>query len=155
MKIGIIVYSETDNTYSVATKLYNELNKKCSVNLSRIEATRDKKNGLIKIDNYPDTNCDVIIFASYVEGFALNPVMKKYLTELNTLKDKQILCFVTEAFPYSWMGGNQAIKRMKDICTSKEANIINTGVIHWGKKNREENIDNLIKDFTKTINDIK
>jgi flavodoxin len=155
MSIGIIVYSQTGNTYSVATTLYNHLVKGgYKVELKRIEADRDiKKNpNAFEITTKPSIEkYDTIVFASYVEAFSLCPVMKKYLSDIKSLKNKKVAYFVTEMFPYSWMGGNHAIGKMKEICNSKGAISLTSSVVNWKNKHREELIKRVIDNITSDL----
>ena len=157
MKIGIIVYSQTGNTYSVASKLYETLKSDGkNVEIERIEAIRDmkKNSNVFNITNYPNIDkYDIVVFASYVEAFMLNPVMKKYLESIKSLENKKILCFVTQHFPYAWLGGNNAIKKIKSICESKKASIKVSKVINWSNKKREDMIKNLLNEFKECINE--
>ena len=57
--------------------------------------------------------------------------------------------FVTQAFPYAWMGGNRAIRQMKAICEKKGAQIDNTAVINWRSKKRNANIREAIERLSK------
>lgn len=151
MKIGIIVYSQTGNTYSVAEKLQNALIKKGhKVNIEKIEASRDPKQPtVINLTKIPDINkYDSVVFATFVEAFCLCPVMIKYLDQIKTLKGKNITGFVTQFFPYPWMGGNHAIKQMKKACASKDNNISISAIVNWKNKKRDKLIDQLIEDFT-------
>lgn len=151
MKIGIVVYSQTGHTLSVAERLHDSLKSKGKdVTLAKIGSTRNMKNNpsnfeitkAPKIDNY-----DIIIFASYVEAFMLCPVMKRYLSDVTSLKGKKVWCFVTEQFPYAWMGGNKANRKIASICKEKGATVEKAKVINWGNKKREDMIKKLINDF--------
>ena len=148
MKIGIIIYSETGNTLSVGVKLKEELELlKIDVNLHNIELTDDSnaRRNIIKFkDNINLDSYDMLIFGSPVQAFSLSLVMSKYLKEAN-LNNKKVMCFVTQAFPFSWMGGNRAIKQMNNICLKKDAEIINNGIINWYRKDKEERVEKLIK----------
>lgn len=157
MKIGIIVYSQTGNTYSVALKMQEALTKKGhSVDIEKIEAIRDEKQPALNIKLAKTPNVekyDGIIFATFVEAFCLCPVMDTYLKQLKSLKNKKVALFVTQFFPYPWMGGNHAIKQMKKNFTLKDCNTDLTGVINWKNKNREENIKKLTEQFTTYFNE--
>jgi flavodoxin len=152
MKIGIIVFSKTGNTYSVAKKLSASLVKEGhDVNIEIIDAKRNDKTfplviNLIKtpsIDKY-----DGVVFASFVEAFSLCLEMKAYLNQLESLENKKVAAYVTKGLPFSWTGGRSAIKKIQVICEAKNATISKTGIISWSSKKRNENIDYLIKDFT-------
>ncbi len=140
MKIGIIVYSNTGHTLSVAKELEKKLKTKHEVELKEVKGNRK---GNVVLTNTPSIEkYDYIIFASFVEAFQLNEVMKKYLKELD-LKNKRISAFVTEAFSKPWLGGNNAIKQINKI-----VNLEKSGIINWNNKKREEQITNLINDFS-------
>ena len=148
MKIGIIVYSATGNTYSVANQLHEKLAMLGhDVTIDRIlikNITQPGKN--IDFDNIPDTKeYTSIIFASPVEAFTLNKVMQEYLTQISSLDGKKISCFVTQHFPYPWMGGNQAIARIKKLCKAKGATIDKIGIVNWTNKRRKQMIADVVE----------
>jgi flavodoxin len=152
MKIGIILYSYTGNTLSVAERLKVVLcNKGHEVSLERIKAIDEDPNSgkPILLAEIPDASqYDEIIFGAPVRAFSLNPIMKVYLGKLPDLQGKNISCFVTEYFPKAWMGGNNAIKQMKRIVREKNGNIIHCGVINWSNSKREEQINEMLTLFS-------
>ncbi|HOC06143.1 MAG TPA: flavodoxin family protein [Bacillota bacterium] len=151
MKIGIIVFSHTGNTLSVAEKLQAKLTAAShSVQLEQVtaaeESPRAEKAGL---RNAPDTSSyDMLIFATPVWAFSLPPVMKLYLDQIPTLKGKAVGCFVTQTFPFPWMGGNRTIRQMVSACEALGGNVFHTAVINW-TRGRETSIAQLIEDFSK------
>jgi flavodoxin len=151
MKIGIIIYSKTGNTWLVGEKIKEKLLRDGHiVDIFRLEIIDEISlvEGKTKFKSLPEINdYDVIIFGTYVEAFSLNPTMKEYLNQVESLKEKVVGCFVTQHFPYPWMGGNRAIKQMKKRCEIKGAIIYETGIVNWGSKKR--NI--MIKDVVKLI----
>lgn len=152
MKIGIIVYSQTGNTYSVALKIRDALIRKGhSVDVEKIEAVRDTKQNInnIQITKVPDIEkYDGLIFASFVEAFSLCPVMDKYLKQLKSLSDKKVAIYVTQFFPYPWMGGKHAIKQFKKNLILKDNHTNETGIVNWKNKNRDEIIEKLVEQFS-------
>lgn len=152
MKIGIIVYSQIGNTSSVASSLYDKLKKeKYDVSLEKIEALRDmkKNNRNFKIINAPDLDkYDFLILASYVEGFMLCPVMKEYLKNISSKKNKRALAFLTHLFPFHWMGANHAMKEMISFSKKKEIIVQKTEIIDWSNKKRGKEIEILIDEFS-------
>lgn len=151
MKVGIILYSQTGNTLSVAEKLKESISKKHHVTIERIEV-EDKsipRKNPFKLKTLPSIdNYDILIFGSLVEAFSLSPVTKDYLKQINSLKDKKVLLYVTEHFPKPWLGGNHAIKQMKKIVERKDGNILDTKVINWGSNKREDMINDLVIKFS-------
>lgn len=107
MKIGIIVYSKTGNTYSVAKRIKDNL-------------------------------------GGQVDLFRLNQRMSQYLNEISNLSGKEVYLFVTQYFKYPWLGGNNAIKQMINICQNKNAEVYGTKVINWTNKKREQQILELV-----------
>ncbi len=156
MKIGIIIYSNTGNTNSVALKLQEKLTAGGhSVSLEQLKITGEWRPGSpglnnIRLETIPDTaQYDALIFGAPVQGFSLSPVMTYYLQQISALRNKQIACLVTQAFPYPWMGGNQSMGQMKRLCESKDATVCGTGIVNWMNKKREQQISNLVEEFYK------
>jgi menaquinone-dependent protoporphyrinogen IX oxidase len=151
MNIGILVYSYTGNTLSVAERLKSSLeNKGQSVTLMSLKATDENPNQT-KIDliSIPDlSSYDRIILASPVRGFQVSPIMKAYLQQTSPLKDKPVACFVTHAFPFAWLGGKTAIKMMTELVNAKQAKVVLTGIINWGNRKRETEIIALLDRFS-------
>jgi NAD(P)H dehydrogenase (quinone) len=150
VNIGIIVHSDTGNTYSVAQRILEELLREGhSVSLKKVIAIDDKQKDIRKIQlkTIPDVGAyDALIFGAPVRGFSLSPVLSAYLSQIPSLQRKKIECFVTQFFPYPWMGGNRAIKQMKDICQLKNGKVIETGIVNWSSKHRNEKIDFLVEE---------
>ena len=147
MKIGIIIYSQTGHTYSVANKLMKKLSEvKHFIEVKRLNPIGEVNPGIknIEFESIPDIkDYDVVIFGSPVWAFSLCPVFKIYLNKLSSLENKKIICFVTMAFPFTWMGGKRAISQMKKICMTKGSILQTTQVINWSNK-RNEKIDKFI-----------
>lgn len=150
MKIGIVVYSQTGNTFFVVKKLKEELEKKGNeVGIERLEPINSDdvhpKAKEIEYKELPDLKkYDAYIFASPTQAFSLSTGMKSYLKDIENLNNKQVGCFVTKGLPFNWTGGNRAVKQMTNILKAKEANIVETGIIKWTKNSKEKDIENLI-----------
>jgi flavodoxin len=151
MKIGIILFSETGNTYSVAKKLKEHLKHK-DVTIEKIEIKRlsnDRSHF-----NFLHEPCvkdyDLIIFGAFTEGFMLTPVMKEYLSN-QELTNKKVMAFITHFFPYAWMGGNHSLKQMVNLLEEKGSKILSTGIINWKSSKRSKDIDDLVNNFTQLI----
>ncbi len=147
MKVGIIVYSSTGNTLSVAQRLKESLLLLGhSVNLEQLNVVDDKPSSkVIQLVALPDINLyDVIIFASPVRGFSLAPAMKTYLSQISSFQGKKVGAFVTQFFPYPWMGGNRTIEQMEKACEAKGARLFGTGIVNWSHK-RERKISSVLE----------
>jgi len=149
VKIGIIIHSRTGNTLSVAQKIKEKMTEAGhSVSLEQIKAANDEPSaaGPLQLLNEPDIkDYELLIFGAPVHAFQLSAAMKTYLSRLQTLKGKKIGCFVTQHFPYQWMGGNGAVKKMKSLCYDKGEKILLSDIINWSNKNREAKIINLLE----------
>lgn len=155
MKIGIIIHSHTGNTLSVAERLKDALALKGhSVQLERVTAVNEepKPSEKIELKTAPDIGgYEAVIFACPVIGFSASPVMKIYLSQLPDLSGKKILCYVTEHFPKPWMGGNHSIKQLVRLIQQKGGKTLDTGVVNWTNKAREEQISDIVNRFCKSI----
>ena len=147
MNIGIIVYSQTGNTLSAAEKIKEGLSGlNHEINIERITSEVEGPTPLenIELENIPEIQkYDVVIFGSPVQAFSLASVMKKYLKQIETLKEKEIVGYVTKGLPFNWTGGTRALRQMKKICRSRGGELLETGIIKWRDSTREENIDKL------------
>lgn len=153
MNIGIIVHSHTGNTLSVSQKLEESFLKAGhSAKIERVTAVNEDPNAAKNcvLKTAPDVRTyDTLVFAAPVRGFALSPVMKLYLSGISSLSGKKVGLFVTQTFPRPWMGGNQAMRQMKEACEQKNAAVLKTGIINWKSSKREEQIKSLVDAFTK------
>ena len=144
MKIGIIVYSHTGNTLSVAERIREKLTAKGhETELKRVIPAVDdpKVKAPMEFASAPDaTDYDVLLFGSPVWGFSLSTVMKDYLTKQPSLSGKPVGCFLTHAFPYPWLGGNSAMKQFRGLCEKKGAKVAATAIVNWSSKKREKDI---------------
>jgi flavodoxin len=152
MKIGLIVYSHTGNTLSVAKKLEEALHKAGhNVTLSRVEPVNDnpQAKGPIELKSAPDVSpFDVVIFASPVRGFSLAMPMKTYLEQIAGLNDKKVYCYVTQQLKKPWLGGNHAVKQIKAVCNTKGGDILKSGVINWSAKIRDQQINTVVQELS-------
>jgi len=155
MKIGIIVYSQTGNTHSVALKLNEKLTAAGhSVNMERLMPVGDPKPGdtNVKFEKLPDLNIyDCLVFGAPVQAFSLCSAMKSYLSQIAPLNNKKVACLTTEAFPYKWMGGSRAIAQMKKLCESKSGIVCGTGIVNWSNKQREKMIVDVVEKLASQV----
>lgn len=149
MKIGIIVYSHTGNTFSVAEKLEERLVAAGhSVKIEKVVALNNKQRSASKIQlkSIPDISAyDALVFGSPVRGFSLSTVMTAYLLQVASLKGKSVFCYVTQFFPSPSMGGNRAIEQMKEMCESKGAKVSESGIVNWSNLRRGKMIRDIIE----------
>lgn len=155
LNIGIIVYSQSGHTLEVCEQLKERLIREShSVTLEQITVVggRTPTTKEFELGDKPGIEpYDAIIFGSAVEAFSLSAVLARYLNGLGSLQGKQVACLVTQQFPYSWMGGNRAIRLMKKICQSKGAMIRATGIVNWAKSRREKTMAAAVAHLSKAF----
>lgn len=156
MKMKIVFYSYSGNTKEVSERLYNALLKQgIECDIQAIHAVDENPN--VKPDELsenPDVSAfDVLVFASPVRAFSITPIMKLYLEQLPDLNGKKAISFVTHHFPLSWLGGTQTNKTVKGILTDKNADVLETYVIDWSNKKREDQIQSMIESIKEKIRD--
>ncbi|NCC75880.1 MAG: flavodoxin family protein, partial [Clostridia bacterium] len=130
MNIGLIVYSYTGNTLSVADKLKDQLQAQGhTATIERVHASNEnpQKNRLDKtgsLTQAPDpAPYDALILAAPVNGFSLAKVMQDYLASCPGLAGKPVRLFVTHHFPKAWLGGSQTIRQFDKLCAANGAKI--------------------------------
>lgn len=152
MNVGVIVFSATGNTLSVAQEIKDSLmDKGHTVTLERVTTLNENPHseGGKQLKNTPKTDpYDMLIFGAPVWGFTLCSVMKSYFSQLERLDGKKVGCFVTQQLPYAWMGGNRSISEMKTMCENKGASVYNTGIINWSSKKKMQQIKEMVKNMT-------
>ncbi len=155
MNIGVVVYSWSGHTLSVAEKLKEKLSASGhSTELLKVKVDGERKRGArdFQLGALPDIGrFDGLVFGAAVEAFSLSPVLTEYLKQIDSLQGKKVGCLVTQQFPYPWMGGNRAIGQVKKLCRAKGATIVGSAVVNWAKSRRETTtaaaIDRLSKLF--------
>jgi len=142
MKIGLIIHSVTGNTLKIAKELQTVLvDGGHDVKLKEIKTIRKVNPGETKanftelpsIDKY-----DALVFGSHTEAFQLEQTMKLYFKQLESLKGRKVACISTHQLPFKWMGGNNAVKKMKAMCEEKGATVLGTVVVDWSPKSKRE-----------------
>jgi flavodoxin len=141
MNIGIIVYSLSGHSLSVAAELKEKLAASGhSVVMVRIEtvgpASAANEQADLKtrpaIEKY-----DTLVFGFPVRGGAIPPPMMNYLEGIPSLRNKKVHSFVTHFFRKQW-GANQTNAALKAICETKGAQICYMGEINWFNLNRKK-----------------
>ena len=153
MNIGMVVYSRTGNTHSVALKLQEKLSAAGhAVTMERLKAVGEARPGAkdIRFEELPDLGAyDALVFGSPVQGFGLAPAMVTYMKQLGSLQGKKVGLLVTEVAPFGWMGGNRAIGQMKKACESRGATVCGSGLVNWMRPGRERQIAQVVGSLSK------
>ena len=112
----------------------------------------DKNPQLIKNAELPDIEkFDLIVFGAPVWAFSLSPAMIELLKRTKSLENKKLLLFVTQTFPFKWMGGNRALKQLTSLCTAKGGKVAETGIVNWSSRKREKMIREIAERFGKSV----
>jgi hypothetical protein len=155
MKIGIVVYSQTGHTLSVAEKLKEKLaSAGHSVDLKLIAVVGGRKSGErdFQFEALPDLSTyEGLVFGSAVEAFSLSPVLSRYLQQIESLQGKAVSCLVTQQFPFPWMGGNHAIRQMRRTCEKKGAAVRTSGIVNWAKSRRESTMAKAVERLSRAF----
>lgn len=153
MDIGIIIFSRTGNTLSVAEKIRDAcLAQGHTAEIERVTAENEDPNNKqpLRLKTTPDPiRYGAVIFGGPVQAFSLSPIMKAYLKQIPQVAGKKVLCFVTQYFPKPWLGGNNSIKQMCQLCQSKGMDVVESGIVNWTSKSREAQISDVVCRFSK------
>lgn len=146
MNIGILVYSYTGNTLSVAQKIKEQIESRGdTAAIERITAANGDPNSgqSITLKDIPDiAKYDKLVIGAPINGFMLCRAMTMYLQSNAALDNKTVNCFVTQHLKSSFFGGKKGIKQISESCLSKGATVKNTANIHWSSPEREQEIQN-------------
>lgn len=155
MKVALVFYSETGNTLSVAELIQAALKARGhEAVLQRLVPIGEVHPGVkdVKFESLPDlVGYDRIIFGSPVQAFSLCPAMSSYLSSAPSMDGKMAVLFLTEGFPYPWLGGNRAMAKMENLLKSKGAAVKRAGIVHWTRKDRPKQIDSVVVSATEDI----
>jgi flavodoxin len=154
MDIGIIVYSRTGHTLSVAEKLKEALSTSGhTVDLEQVEIVGPARLGAtdVTLSTRPEIDAyDALVFASPVQGGTPAPPMVSYLEQVPSLKGKQVACLVTGVFPARW-GRNQTIAQMVEVCESKGATVCGSGSVAWWSLSRRRQIAEVVDSLSRSF----
>lgn len=155
MNIGVVVYSQTGNTRSVAGKLQEVLTAAGhQAALVEVRLVGERKQGtrVFELGSLPSLDgYEALVFGSSVEAFSLSPVMAKYLGSVPTLEKRRVACLVTQAFPYAWLGGNRALRQMRRLCEAKGAVILGGTVVNWMGAGLDDRIARAVAQLCKLL----
>ena len=153
MKIQILAHSQTGNTLQVANAIKLNLEPDGhNVILTHIKADDERSldPDRIKISALPDAkDADLIILGGPVRGFAPSAAVIKTIKGLHGLTGKPVILYVTEFFPFDFMGGKRAIDAMKRLVEGRGGKVVETRILHWYNWGRNLRILKLVH-FIKT-----
>lgn len=146
MHIGIVVYSQTGNTLSVAQRLREKLMARGhTASIERITLASDPKDMKnISFNALPGLEgCDGLVFAAPVQAFQLCAAMRAYLIKMPLLLGRKAAVLITKQWTSAWTGGSGAMKAIAGAIQAKGGRVCGQGFVGWGGKNREQDIEAL------------
>ena len=147
MNIGLIVYSKTGHTLSVARRLKEKLSAAGhAVTLEQLETVGPVSPNAMSVElkTMPAIAAyDALVFGSPVWGGVPAAPIVSYLGQVPSLAGKKVACLVTGFFPAEW-GRNQTVARMKEICESKGATVCGSGSVGWFRLDRKRQIADVV-----------
>ena len=143
MNVGIIIYSQTGNTLTVAEKMKEALiaaGHAAEIKQVTIEP-REKAEMAVKLLDAPRVKgYDAVIFGAPVQGFSLCQPMAAYLKQIESLKGKPTAAIILQGLPKKWMGGNRAFSTLRSLCLKKGADPQRIGHVNWRTEHRDAQI---------------
>ena len=150
MRIGIIVYSVSGHTLSVAARLQDALSVAGhAVSLERLETVGPPTvgNEQAPLKSSPAVGgVDALILATPVRGGTPAPPMLSYLEQAPALDGKRVACLVTGFFPARW-GCDQTIAQLRQICEAKGATVCGAGSVRWFGPGRGQRIQRAVAEL--------
>ena len=155
MRIGIIVYSQTGNTLSVAEKLQQGLTQRGeTAEILRIvvEGGDFQSKTPLKLVEAPDPRgFDAVVFASPVQAFSLAQAMVQYFRQMPAPDAEKVLFFTTQQLKKPWLGANHAIRQARGLLLAKGTLLAQSGSVQWSSEKREEQIEVLVNQFSNAL----
>lgn len=143
MNIGIIVYSHTGHTYTVAARLKESLTAAGhTVDLVRLETVGSTRPGAtdVVLKTRPTIDAyDALVLGSPAWGGLIASPMLAYLEQTPSLQGKKVAFLVTHLFPARW-GANQTFSQFRSICESKGATVCGSGNLGWPRLGQRRKI---------------
>lgn len=144
MKVGVVVYSLTGNTFSVAETLRKTLGEAGhNVSFQTIKAKNEDPNatGPVSLTQVPSLEgLDAVVLGGPVRGFAVAPIVKAYVEQLPHLNGLPMFLYVTHHFPLAFLGGNSTIGMTRKLIEAKGGRVIGSGIVNWSSQHRADNI---------------
>jgi flavorubredoxin len=141
--IGIIVYSRTGHTLSVAKRLQEKLSAAGhTVTLEQLEISGPVRLGAASTELKAKPAIapyEALVFGSPVQGGVPVAPMMSYLRQISSLEGKRVGCLVTGFFPAAW-GRDQTVAQMSEICRSMGATVCGGESVGWFSLRRKQQI---------------
>lgn len=152
MKIGIIIYSLSHHTLSVARRLaeqFSAFGHEVALEQIEIEGPAVPNNEKAELKTIPTTApYEAIVFGSPVRGGVLPSPVRRYCEQIESLEGKRAACLVTGFFPEGW-GRERVLSQMREILNEKGAQVCGTASVGWLSFEREQQIRKVVEDLVR------
>jgi flavodoxin len=136
MKIGVFVFSQSGNTAKLGlavTHVLREKGHEVSVELLRPVGKVSLRSRNVRFRTMPEPEeFDVLLFGGPNWAFGSCPVIVSLLRQLETLKGKKTLFFMTSGLPDSLSGAKRAIAKVNGLCEGLGASVLPGASLAWG-----------------------
>jgi NAD(P)H dehydrogenase (quinone) len=154
MKIGIILYSSTGHTRTVAYRLVSSLsNNGHQVEIVPLEPDSEMNFTVehVELKRIPDVSkFNALVLASPVIGDHINAPMASFLEASPPLEGKKIILMATHFFPHAW-GCRQMFRAMRTHHALIGSEVIGQGDVIWLGFNRRRRTDKMVEHLTSLI----
>ena len=100
-----------------------------------------------------DAGADLYVIGAPVHGFSATPAIRKAVEQMPFLAGKRVVLFATEFLPIGWMGGAHILKQLEEAVAGQGGQVVATGIIHWERKDRDEQIEAFSRQFSQVLRD--
>jgi len=154
MNIGIIVYTVSGHTLKTAQRLQVRLaSDGHQVFMEHLELVGPARVSNEEADlktNPILENYDTLVFCTPVRGGSPPPPVRRYLSQLASLKGKRAACLVTHAFPLAW-GANQTVAALRAACEAKGALYLGMAAVHWFGFNHSHRLEQAVREMCRLL----
>jgi hypothetical protein len=152
MSVEILVHSQTGHCLSVAETLAGRARAAGHrASLIRIVPSDEKETDLEKLSITPvpqDAGADLYVIGAPVHAFSATPAIRKAVAQMPFLDGKPVVLFATEFLP---IGGTHTLKQLEEAVTGQGGQVVATGIIHWERKDRAEQIEAFSRQFSQLL----
>jgi NAD(P)H dehydrogenase (quinone) len=153
MKIGIFVHSQSGNTAKLGLAVTHALREKgheVSVELLRPFGKVSLWSRNVRFRTMPEPDeFDILLLGGPNWAFGSSPVIVSLLRQLETLKGKKTLFFITSLLPDSLSGAQRGIAKVNGLCEGLGAKVLPGVTVAWGlycgKKRLDKTVDEICK----------
>lgn len=152
MSVEILVHSQTGHCLSMAETLAGLARAAGhQTSLTRITPSDEKETDPARLSITPvpqDAGADLYVIGAPVHGFSATPAIRKAVAQMPFLDGKRVVLFATEFLP---IGGTHTLRQLEQAVADQGGQVVATGIIHWERKDREEQIEAFSRRFSQVL----